>query len=197
MASEKYYQKSGSRPRSSLLRALQYFEEHPPAVKKALDLGCGNGRDTFALLEAGWEVMAIDVSQEAIAHIQANIDPAQADQLTLVCGSFEQTPWEEYSLINAGFSLPFCPSSVFAEVWKSLIASISEEGLFTGQLFGKNDGWQQLVLFSKEEVEYLFEGFEWLYFEEQDFDRKTVSGKQKRWHVFELTAQKTKGYITS
>jgi tellurite methyltransferase len=190
MASEKYFQKSGGHPRSSLLRALDYFQDHPPAVKKALDLGCGNGRDTFALLEAGWEVTAVDISREAIAHIQTSVDPAYTDRLRLVCGSFEQAPWGEYSLINAGFSLPFCSPSGFSAVWSSLTASVSGGGLFTGQLFGENDGWQQLVLFSKEEVVYLFEGFEWLYFEEQDFDRKTVSGKQKRWHVFELTAQK-------
>ncbi|MEJ1932020.1 class I SAM-dependent methyltransferase [Nostoc sp. NIES-2111] len=37
------------------------------APRFAVDLGCGDGRDTVELLRRGWRVLGIDGAQEAIA----------------------------------------------------------------------------------------------------------------------------------
>ncbi len=40
------------------------FLKYIPSGGKILDLGCGSGRDTKCFLEAGYQVTAIDASQE-------------------------------------------------------------------------------------------------------------------------------------
>ncbi|MGB7275490.1 MAG: hypothetical protein WBC69_19530 [Geitlerinemataceae cyanobacterium] len=58
-----YYDVVADRPpRETLLKALQHFEIPGFAV----DLGCGDGRDTVELLRRNRHVFAIDAQSEAI-----------------------------------------------------------------------------------------------------------------------------------
>ena len=45
---------------------VEYVERHLPNSGKALDLGCGPGRNAIYLAKQGWDVDAVDLSQEAI-----------------------------------------------------------------------------------------------------------------------------------
>ena len=65
--SEFYALTSDSPPWATLLLALDNFELKAPMGlhKMAIDLGSGAGRDTFALLKRGWEVLAIDEQPES------------------------------------------------------------------------------------------------------------------------------------
>nr|WP_263972540.1 hypothetical protein [Pseudanabaena yagii] len=65
-----YYQAvAGRPPRDTLLKALDLFEleKSTKSPRLAIDLGCGDGRDTVELLSRGWKVLAIDGNTEAIA----------------------------------------------------------------------------------------------------------------------------------
>ena len=67
-----YYQAvAGRPPRGTLLKALDLFEieKSTKSPRFAVDLGCGDGRDTVELLERGWQVLAIDGNEEAIAKL--------------------------------------------------------------------------------------------------------------------------------
>jgi trans-aconitate methyltransferase len=67
-----YYQAvAGRPPRNTLLTALNYFEAEAPvdSPRVAVDLGCGDGRDTVELLRRGWQVLAIDGEAQAIARL--------------------------------------------------------------------------------------------------------------------------------
>lgn len=79
MAQRSYYQAYDDRYRQVHSRNLRWFSsESSPVVvsvlqnfavgKKAriLEIGCGEGRDSFALLEQGYDLLATDVSGEAI-----------------------------------------------------------------------------------------------------------------------------------
>ncbi|BAT54920.1 Methyltransferase type 12 [Nostoc sp. NIES-3756] len=58
----------GRPPRETLLKALARLDTFPTdAPRFAVDLGCGDGRDTVELLRRGWRVLGIDGAQEAIA----------------------------------------------------------------------------------------------------------------------------------
>ncbi|HKW53315.1 MAG TPA: class I SAM-dependent methyltransferase, partial [Stellaceae bacterium] len=56
---DEYYERvAGRPPRPTLLAALERFGAE--GGQSALDLGCGDGRDTIELLRRGWRVLAID-----------------------------------------------------------------------------------------------------------------------------------------
>jgi SAM-dependent methyltransferase len=67
---ETYKQKEffGSEPSELGLRALQVFKER--GVKKILELGCGQGRDTWPFLRNGFEVTALDYSETGVCYMQ-------------------------------------------------------------------------------------------------------------------------------
>ncbi len=78
----RYYEATqGGAPRETLLLALDLFEREGGAAggeRLAVDLGCGQGRDTLELLRRGWRVLAIDAEREAIERLRARseLDPA-------------------------------------------------------------------------------------------------------------------------
>jgi SAM-dependent methyltransferase len=67
---ETYKQKEffGSEPSELGLRALQVFKER--GVKKILELGCGQGRDTWLLLSNDLEVTALDYSETGVCYMR-------------------------------------------------------------------------------------------------------------------------------
>lgn len=66
----------GRPPRDTLLAALARFEaeESTTGLRFAVDLGCGDGRDTVELLRRGWRVLGIDGNKEAIARLLSRPD---------------------------------------------------------------------------------------------------------------------------
>ncbi|HIK40432.1 trans-aconitate 2-methyltransferase, partial [Thermoleptolyngbya sp. M55_K2018_002] len=73
---QQYYQAvEGRPPRTTLTRALDSIAQDPnPLPRFAVDLGCGDGRDTVELLRRGWRVLAIDGEPEAIARLRQRND---------------------------------------------------------------------------------------------------------------------------
>ncbi|QTE22716.1 class I SAM-dependent methyltransferase [Polaribacter cellanae] len=186
-------------------------EKHPPAHTlsqtldfmsrkdrlknlKAIDLGCGNGIDTFALLEEGFNVLAIDKDSNASLLLQKHISSKH-----LVVFSFQNSSFESLDelpsadLVNASFSLPFCHPNKFEKLWSNITSCINPEGFFCGHFFGPKDSWSSnsdMTFHNMEAVKKLFEEFELLYFEETAKNGKTLSGKEKFWHVFHIVAKK-------
>jgi len=66
---EAYRQKEffGSEPSVLGQRALQVFKER--GVRKVLELGCGQGRDTWLFLRNGLEVTALDYSETGVCYM--------------------------------------------------------------------------------------------------------------------------------
>ena len=75
----KYYEAYDDRYRQIHSQNLKWFDESPSAIvletihgfgitkeNKLLELGCGEGRDAFLLLQAGFRLLATDISPEAI-----------------------------------------------------------------------------------------------------------------------------------
>ncbi|MDD7884486.1 bifunctional 2-polyprenyl-6-hydroxyphenol methylase/3-demethylubiquinol 3-O-methyltransferase UbiG [Flavivirga sp. 57AJ16] len=186
-------------------------EKHPPANTlsqtlniisnkgsskefKAIDLGCGNGVDTFALLEKGFDVLAIDKDPNSFQHLQKGISSNLPERLNFQNSSFESLgELPSADLVNASFSLPFCHPHQFERLWLNIISCINSEGFFCGHFFGPKDSWSSnsdMTFHNLEAVKKLFEGFELLYFEETSKNGKTLSGKEKFWHVFHVVAKK-------
>jgi SAM-dependent methyltransferase len=190
MSWKEYYEKMTLEPRAAVVRALDYFEKTPAHSKKAIDLGCGNGRDAITLLKNGWNVIAVDSEPLAIEYIKKNLDPEMESKLSFQCESFENVSWQDVSMINASFSLPFCPKEHFEDVWSNIRKSIVKDGLFSGNFFGEKDEWNELRQVTKEELHTMLNGFELIFFSEEEIDKESATGPMKHWHVYEVTALK-------
>jgi tellurite methyltransferase len=172
-------------PHETLLAALGSFAE--PGL--AVDLGCGDGRDTVELLRRGWSVVAIDAEAEAIERLRARVGESGA--LETQVARFEDVRWPRAELLNAGFSLPFCHPDRFDDLWRCIRASIGPGGRFCGQLFGERDGWageKDMTFHSREAADALFVDFEHERFDEEETDGETAVGEPKHWHVFHVVA---------
>lgn len=188
-----YYEATANRPpRRTLLEALARFG--PAATpRRAVDLGCGDGRDTIELLRRGWSVLAIDAAPAAIERLRARPDLPAGAALTCLCQRFEDATWPQADLVNASFSLPLCPPERFGELWARIVASLKPGGRFAGQLYGERDGWAgrpDLTHMSRAAAERLLGELHVELFEEEESDAVTPRGKPKHWHIFHIVAQR-------
>jgi len=189
-----YYAATADRPpRRTLLEALARFA---PAASPgvAVDLGCGDGRDTVELLRRGWSVLAIDAEPAAIARLQSRADLPEGAMLSCLCQRIEDAVWPAADLVNASFSLPLCPPGRFPELWRRTVASLKPGGRFSGQLYGDRDGWAGrpgMTHLDRSAAERLLHGLRVELFEEVETDSVTPRGKPKHWHIFHIVAQRT------
>jgi SAM-dependent methyltransferase len=188
-----YYAATADRPpRRTLLEALARFA--PTASPRfAVDLGCGDGRDTIELLRRGWSVLAIDAESAAIERLQRRPDLPEGAHLTCLCQRFEDATWPEADLVYASFSLPLCPPDRFPDLWRRIAASLKPGGRFSGQLFGDRDGWvgrPGMTHMSRAAAGRLFKNFRVEFFEEEETDSVTPRGKPKHWHIFYVVAER-------
>ncbi|MGL5065819.1 MAG: class I SAM-dependent methyltransferase [Microcoleus sp.] len=198
-----YYQAvEGRPPRQTLLKALSIFDAkslpgglargHRPYTGFAVDLGCGDGRDTVELLRRGWRVLAIDGEQKAFDRLLDR--PIEGDLLQTQLMRFETLILpQSIDLINASFCLPFCPPADFPHLWQTIVASLNSGGFFCGQLFGDRDSWSvypDRTHHTREQVQGLLEPFEIEWFEEEEHPGRTAVGEEKYWHIFHIVARK-------
>jgi SAM-dependent methyltransferase len=190
---------SGRPPRQTLITALENFEAENRKNSEvflqrfAVDLGCGEGRDTVELLRRGWRVLAIDGEQEGIERLCQRTDIDKSNLETKIM-RFEtlQLP-QNIDLINASFCLPFCPPQHFPHLWKQVVNSLRSGGRFCGQLFGERDSWAiepNLSHHTRQQLETLIRFFVIEMLEEEDHPGQTALGEPKHWHIFHIVARK-------
>lgn len=190
-----YYQAvAGRPPHQTFLKAMSIFdgEQLLDRPRFAVDLGCGDGRDTVELLRRGWLVLAIDSEQNAFDRLQAR--PIQRDllQTQLMCFETLTLP-PSIDLINASFCLPFCQPAHFPHLWETIVTSLNPGGYFCGQLFGERDSWAvypDRTHHTREQIQVLLKPFEIEWFDEEEHPGVTAMGEQKHWHIFHIVARK-------
>ncbi len=188
----------GRPPRDTLLEALDRFEKEGALADGAerplaVDLGCGEGRDTAELLRRGWRVVAIDGHTDAFQCLRARDDISAWDRLEMREAPFEACQIPACKLLNASFALPFCEPKWFDALWKVMTMAIEPGGRFAGQLFGVNDSWAKLPDRShqtRDEVEALLKPFAIERLTEEERDGTDCTGEGKHWHVFHIIARK-------
>ena len=191
-----YYQKvAGRPPRPLFVQAMTYYGDSPnvaPGGRSALDLGCGDGTETLALLHHGWQVFALDQHADAIARLEARVADDQRHRLTTRCCLMEEAVFPQVDLVYAGLSLPFCTPAAFPTVWQKIVAALPVGGRFAGHLFGDRDAWAgpDLTFQTVAEARALFAGFAIEAFREFEEDAPTALQGMKHWHLFEVIARK-------
>lgn len=191
---------AGRPPRETLLEALDLHGPADPGDPPlAIDLGCGEGRDTAELLARGWRVLALDGHPEALLHLdrRTDADIAQAKRdgrLETRLALFEDLhELPEAALVNASFTLPFCPPEHFARVWGLVRAALRPGGFFAGQLFGDRDTWAAIpdrTHHTRGQALALLDGLTLHRFQEEEKDGEDCAGTKKHWHCFHVVAQR-------
>jgi SAM-dependent methyltransferase len=208
---------AGKGPRETLTYALDAFEREDAGGRSitwraAVDLGCGEGRDTREMLRrAGvtrWKVMATDSSGDACDLLGRSIADRDWSRLNMTLTPMEAMPASfargvcvgrtgrlvrSADLVNASFSLPFCPPDSFSEVWEWIVRILAPGGRFAGQLFGDRDDWARLPdrsHQSRAEVDRLLSPFQVEMLNEEEKDSNDPGADPKHWHVFHVVARK-------
>lgn len=187
---DKYYERTKNlKPSKNIVE----FTKIEPKKGKAIELGCGAGKDTCFLLSKGWTVTAID-RQDVSEFIKEKSTKEDLKRFQFKQQAFEELELEESDLILANFSLPFCKPNQFNEMWIKIQNSISKEGYFVGNFFGIEDEWKEtnkdMVFMTEEEVLKLFDKFDIIRFKEIKENGITGLGKSKFWHIFYIIAKK-------
>jgi tellurite methyltransferase len=192
-----YYQNTlnEQKPRYTLMLAQQYFDLENRSPTLAVDLGAGTGRDTLFLLRKGWQVEAIDAEPLSIEIISNRTESEYHPQLKTQINPFAtmELP-DNIDLINASFSLPFCPPDGFSDCWQNIVDHLAVGGRFAGQLFGDRDAWASTspgTFHTHEQMLQLFkENFVIEYLQIEEGLLPTAVGPMKQWHVYHIVARK-------
>ncbi|WP_250564636.1 class I SAM-dependent methyltransferase [Adonisia turfae] len=191
-----YYQAvAGRPPRETLLTALERFSAEPlaNARRTAVDLGCGDGRDTVELLRQNWRVIAIDGESEAIIRLRRRSDINRTYLETRVQQFEELTLPPDVDLINASFCLPMCKPDCFPTLWEEIVMALRPGGRFCGHLFGDRDSWTiygDINFHTRSQIEELLSYFNVELLDEEEHPGKTALGEEKHWHLYNIVARK-------
>lgn len=186
-----YKATSGRPPRDLFTRAEQLarLPEGRPGV--AIDLGCGDGTETVALLTLGWQVCAIDREPHAIDLVTSRASGEWSNRLQTQVADFEHATLPRSDFVYAGLSLFFCDPSVFPAVWAQVTSALHPGGLFAGHLLGERDSWAlnpQITSHTAGQAKQMLSGCRLESFVEIEQDGRAVSGP-KHWHLFEVIAR--------
>ena len=188
-----YYDRHRDRPASSLFYAALGLASTQARSRKAVDLGCGSGNETRALLQAGWDVLALDQELAAIEMVRAIGQDHPGAKLETTIQRFENLEaLPPSSLIHAGMALPFCHPDYFEKFWSIVMSALLPGGFFVGQLFGDKDDWASdatRTFHSELGARALFRGLSLKAFEVHEYDGPNMRGT-KHWHRFDVIAQK-------
>lgn len=148
----------------------------------ALDIGSGNGRDTRALEDLGFEVTSIDI----------NPSFSGVTKMPIENFLFEK---EKYDVIIASNILPFIPSkSKIKEIIRNMNEALKTGGVMYLNLFGNRDEWANritMTFFDEEEIKIILpENISVIEKSIIEGLGKTYLGKTKYCHVFGFICKK-------
>ena len=124
---EKYYNNTENKQPNK--NVIYFINKIKPIPGKAVELGCGAGRDTRYLIKNGWNVLAID-KNDVKERISNRLTQEELKRFRFSKQNFEDVVLEESELIVSNFSLSFCDKDKFKELWDKIQKSIISKRIF-------------------------------------------------------------------
>ena len=113
---------------------VKTFVEIESNTGKAIELGCGAGRDTVYLIKNKWNVLSID-RENVEDRIRKRLNEEELKRFRFQRQDFENIVLEENNLLVANFCLPFCNKNKFYELWDKINKSIWTNRIFCREFF--------------------------------------------------------------
>jgi tellurite methyltransferase len=184
-----YYAKLAGRPPRPLFSRARSIYLAEGRTRTAVDLGCGDGTETLAMLDDGLSVTAIDQSATSLQLVQERAGTRSG--LRTVQARLEAVELPPTDLVYSGLTLPFCQPDHFPALWDRVCGSLGPNGLLAVHLFGDRHGWmhEEMTFLTRDQVEHLVSGLVVLDLREIDEVMPSAAGDKVRMHVFDLVAR--------
>jgi SAM-dependent methyltransferase len=189
-----YYEVTKERPAwTTVVLAASAFGDVVPGgpVRRAVDLGCGAGRDARELLRRGWHVTAVDREPAAIETLETLTPPEHRSRLRTEVEDLGAFPIPACDLVNASLSLPFLPPDAYAAAWARMRAALGPGGRFAAMLFGDRDESADdpgMTCRSPDAIRADLAGFRIEHWSEKEEDGTTALGEPHHFHLVEVVA---------
>jgi SAM-dependent methyltransferase len=186
--------------RSSATPGLKAFLDQPDMADirrtgVAIDLGAGGGRDTRALIRAGWtQVHAVDVDPHASTALR---DVTQSGSAVMHIGTLRNADIPEggADIVNAQRALPFIED--LPETLHRAHDLLRPGGILVASFFGPEHSWAgkpKVSVHGHEQVQQMLEaqGFEVIGLRDmQEANQKAANGKTvPMWHEIHVQARR-------
>lgn len=159
------------------------------ATRTAVDLGCGDGTETLAMLDDGLLVTAVDASPSSIQRVFERAGSRSG--LRTIQARLEEVELPDNDLVYSGLTLPFCHPDEFPALWDRVCGSLLPNGLIAVHLFGDRHGWmrEEMTFVTNDQVEELVTGLAVVDLREIDEVMPSATGDKVRMHIFDLVAR--------
>jgi len=172
--------------------------KHLSSSAKVLDLGCGEGKDSFFLAKNNFNITAIDVAEEGIKKLK---EFAEKKKLKIKADSSDIKSYlencGEFDAIFAMNVLQFIDEKNIFKTIKQIQSKTKPNGLnVIASFIAKTPKQKKTVLskgryfFDKGELKELYKGWKILFYEEKLCDWETHGEPRHRHFSVKLTAQK-------
>jgi trans-aconitate methyltransferase len=179
---------TGRGPRALATRVVELAG--PGGGRPALDLGCGSGVETRALVEAGWRVTAVDADETMPSRLE---DLVATGAVVTVVGDLREVDFPPATLVHSSYALPFVPPADFPTVWARVRACLRLDGWIAVDLFGVRDSWRgstPLTFHDRAAVHRLMTGLQIVHLDEEEREGVAFGGEPKHWHLFHVVARR-------
>ncbi len=193
----RYYTVTVDRPAWETVRlAIRLFaadDAQHSHSRFAVDLGCGAGRDSRAMLTAGWRVLAIDREPGAIETLEAATPMQLRPALDTQVADLATVDVPACDLVNASLCLPFLAPEPFWQTWKRVLGAVPVGGRVAVMLFGDRDGSASdpsMTCPPPDMVRASLSSFEVEHWIDREEETQTALGEPHHFHLVELVARR-------
>lgn len=190
--SDYYRHTQGREQRPLFVRGLEALAAAGLDRGQAVEIGFGDGTETLALLNRGWNVLAIDPTPDAAGGLLARVPPEDLDRLEVRTAGGEAEPLPPFDLLYAGYALSFIRPERFRAFWSSVRDRVRPDGFLVVNIFGVRDSWAgdpEMTFVDRPMLDQLIDGLDVIEVREEDADGPAFSGP-KHWHLFDVIARR-------